>query len=146
MATPNHPSLKAYQKRRKAVSVNHQKEAFQMYLSGYSITDIASKIGVGFATVTSYLNKALEEEQEALKDLKVKVKEIELKRLDLLQAAYYEKAMSGDKDSFLVVHKIMERRAKYLGLDSPTEIKGEVNQKVIVGMTFEEWEKLTSEE
>ena len=117
-----------------------------MYLSGYSITDIASKIGVGFATVTSYLNKALEEEQEALKDLKVKVKEIELKRLDLLQAAYYEKAMSGDKDSFLVVHKIMERRAKYLGLDSPTEIKGEVNQKVIVGMTFEEWEKLTSEE
>ena len=50
----------------------------------------------------------------------------ELDRLDRLQLAAWNNAMRGDVASIHVILRAMERRAKYLGLDSAVKIEHEV--------------------
>jgi hypothetical protein len=47
----------------------------------------------------------------------------ELDRLDSLQVAIWDKAMGGDEKAILAILKIMERRARYLGLDKPMKVE-----------------------
>ena len=50
------------------------------------------------------------------------VRKLESRRLDRLQTAVWEKAMTGDKDAVLSALRILERRARLLGLDLPFKI------------------------
>lgn len=47
------------------------------------------------------------------------VRQIEIERLDAMWRAVYEKATNGDYKAIDQCLKIMERRSRYLGLDSP---------------------------
>lgn len=49
------------------------------------------------------------------------VRQLELERLDALLAAYWNRALIMPSIAELVL-KIMDRRAKYLGLDAPTRV------------------------
>jgi hypothetical protein len=51
---------------------------------------------------------------------------MELERLDLLQEVYWEPAIQGNMRAGEFVLRIMDRRAKFLGLDAPTKIQAEV--------------------
>jgi hypothetical protein len=51
---------------------------------------------------------------------------MELSRLDELQSTYWEPAVQGNMRAGEFVLKIMDRRAKFLGLDAPTKIQAEV--------------------
>jgi hypothetical protein len=51
---------------------------------------------------------------------------MELERLDELQEVYWEPAMQGNMRAGEFVLRIMDRRAKFLGLDAPTKIQAEV--------------------
>lgn len=50
----------------------------------------------------------------------------ELDRLDRLQLAAWPNAMRGDNKSILTIVRLMERRAKLLGLDMPLKIEQDV--------------------
>ena len=47
---------------------------------------------------------------------------VESRRLDVMQAAVWEKARAGDCDAIRTVLRISERRSKLLGLDSPVRV------------------------
>lgn len=51
---------------------------------------------------------------------------MELERLDILQEVYWEPAVQGNMRAGEFVLRIMDRRAKFLGLDAPTKIQAEV--------------------
>lgn len=50
----------------------------------------------------------------------------ELDRLDRLQVAVWQKAMRGESNAVGNVLRIMERRARLLGLDAPQRVRAEV--------------------
>ena len=54
------------------------------------------------------------------------IRQIETERLDLAQSAIWGKVLQGDNPSIANLLRIMERRAKLLGLDQPTRIQAEV--------------------
>jgi hypothetical protein len=54
------------------------------------------------------------------------IRELETERLDNLLNAVWADAMNGDIPAGTQALRIMERRAKLLGLDSPTKIQAEV--------------------
>lgn len=54
------------------------------------------------------------------------IREQELDRIDRLQLAAWQNAMKGDVKSIMAIIKLMERRAKLLGLDTPIKIQQEV--------------------
>lgn len=71
---------------------------------------------------------------------------LDLERLDVLWQIQYLNAQGGDVQAMAACMKIMERRAKLLGLDAPVKVesKTEVSQKdgvLVIGatMTPEDW-------
>jgi len=50
----------------------------------------------------------------------------ELDRLDRMQVALWPRAMKGDDRAINTIIRLMERRAKYLGIEAPTKIQAEV--------------------
>lgn len=54
------------------------------------------------------------------------IRQVETERLDLMQSAVWGKVLGGDVSSIMTVVRIMERRAKLLGLDQPFKQQIEV--------------------
>lgn len=54
------------------------------------------------------------------------IRSLETERLDLAQSAIWGKVLQGDNASISNLLRIMERRAKLLGLDQPVRIQAEV--------------------
>jgi len=54
------------------------------------------------------------------------LREAELDRIDRLQLALWPKAMKGDAQSINTIIRLMERRARLLGLDTPIKIEQDV--------------------
>jgi len=57
----------------------------------------------------------------------VETRKIEMDRLDIAQAAIWTNVIAGEVPSVIALIKIMERRARLLGLDMPTKAQIEVN-------------------
>lgn len=102
--------------------VSRASAACKMRAEGYSIAEIRQQLGYATnAKVSSDIRKALRSvEREAAED----VLQMELQRLDELWKPVFAKATDGDEKGFLFAVDraltIMDRRAKYLGLDSQT--------------------------
>jgi hypothetical protein len=54
------------------------------------------------------------------------LREQEVDRIDRLQVAVWPSAMKGDTRAILTIIRLMERRAKLLGLDKPIKIEQEI--------------------
>jgi hypothetical protein len=65
------------------------------------------------------------DESEIIKDLDSR-RAMDLEELDKLAARFFQPACIGDSKAAAIYLKIEERRAKLLGLDTPTHIKVEV--------------------
>lgn len=107
---------------------------------GYHIYEIAEMLKVSPVTVRADLQKVMELTATELQESTVEYRILEAERLDDLQKAYYLAATQPlvDTDgniipeniqSAVLVLKIMERRAKLLGLDKP-EAKNEEQSAV----------------
>ncbi len=99
-------------------AVEKQRQALELRLHGTSYAAIATKCGYSkasgaHAAVKSALRKTLSEPAEELRVL-------EAERLDALLASVWDKASKGDPKAVDNALRIMERRAKLLGLDAPT--------------------------
>ena len=105
-------------------ALDKQMRALELRKAGVSYSDIAKSLGYksasgAFAAVRSALIKTLREPADELRAL-------ELERLDALWFTYYPMAKRGDLQAMDRCIKIMERRAKMLGIDAPqrTETTG----------------------
>jgi hypothetical protein len=95
----------------------HQKRARALELrkAGATFEQIAQQVGY------SGRSKAYEAVQKALRDVTIddaeEVLALELQRLDAMQMGLWGKARVGDVQAVNALLRIMDRRAKYLGLD-----------------------------
>ncbi len=102
-----------------------------MRLHGLSFQEIARKLPeAGFRRVTvgriyAIVAKALRSCREPPAR---ELRQLELCRLDQLQAAHYKAAMGGDAASAARVLSIMDRRAKLLGLDAGAEAANSLDE------------------
>jgi hypothetical protein len=133
-----------HERRRRPVSVlahDRAYDAHQLHLTGLDWTTIATRTGyasgrVAALGVDAYLQKiavelAPEHRRQAL--------QLELDRVDALQAAYWGMALAGDYHAAEVVLKVIARRCKILGFDKPDEKDAPVARTVVVGGTSEEY-------
>lgn len=70
--------------------------------------------------------RELDKVQEEVAERARTVREMELRRIDRMQAGLWQDAINGDTDAARTVVRLMKRRASLLGLDEPDEIRAHV--------------------
>jgi hypothetical protein len=92
--------------------------AVQLRVEGKTFRQIGAAMGFSeqraHFIVTEELQRLNRERSEAASELQ----QLESQRLDALHAAVWEKAQAGDLDAINAVVKLMNRRAKLLGIDA----------------------------
>lgn len=85
-----------------------------MALTGYTYQAIADQLGYASrGTVHRIVTKALKEQQVESVD---ELRQLELDRLDMLQYAYWDRALDGDHQAALLVLRVMDQRLRLLAL------------------------------
>lgn len=98
-------------------------------MAGMSYYYIARELGVAKSTAYSDVSKALKEIQERYTEDAIKIRIIEVNRIDRMVLAIWQKAIKGDLNAIDRVNRLIERKSRLLGLDAP--IKQEIENKVI---------------
>lgn len=97
--------------------------ALQMRLDGYTFLEIGQDLGISTSAAHKHVQKGLENLARDSEEKAQMLIMMECARLDRLHRANWGAAISGDDlpavDRIL---KVMERRAKLLGLDAPNKI------------------------
>ncbi len=101
------------------------KDALELRIAGYTLEEIAASFGYASpSSVSKAIRRAI---METPAELAKELRTMEEFRLDGMQMAIWEKAEAGDLGAIDRVLKIMERRARLLGLDirreSPVQIQ-----------------------
>ena len=109
-------------KEQRQISINI---ALDYKLEGMSYRAIAKKMGVHRCTAHSYVTEAIKIIQEEYTEKAEALVTLEREKLDLLEVGLIKATRDGDVKAATAMLKIMERRAKLLGLDKATEIKVE---------------------
>lgn len=103
--------------------IEREQEILKLRRGGLTFDLIGQRVGLTTAgahdAYQRALTRILAEDVEAIRRL-------ETERLDLAQSAIWGKVLQGDNPSIANLLRIMERRAKLLGLDQPTRIQAEV--------------------
>ena len=108
---------------RRIEAVFDQAKALEYRKMGLNYSQIAEKMELNSAQAAWYMVEAALKRtlQEAADD----VRKLELERLDAMFIPVYGNALRGDLASQQQVLRIMERRAKLLGIDAPVATKTE---------------------
>lgn len=111
-------------KEQKQVNIN---TALECRLKGMSYRAIAAEMGKNLATVYKYVHSATKIIRENYTEKAEVLVSLERQKLDRLEVGLIEAARNGDIKSATVMLKIMERRAKLLGLDEPSKSEVKVD-------------------
>ena len=97
---------------------------YELRMQGNTFEQIASEVGYSGPSGAWQAHQRIKSEWifESIEE----ARQLELMRLDELQVAVWDRAINGDLPAAHCVLKIMDRRAKLLGLDKPEKI--EVNK------------------
>jgi hypothetical protein len=88
-----------------------------------SYRDIGAELGVSHQLVYRDVQASIKQFLDEAREHHTQIMAIEAARLDDLQRVMWEQAAMGDRRAIETVLKIMERRAKLLGLDTPVATK-----------------------
>lgn len=105
---------------RRIEAVERQRQAVELRKAGASFRQIAEQLGYSSAggaykAVMTALRKTLREPADEMRGL-------ELDRLDMLTFALWSEAQQGNLGAIDRLLRVMERRAKLLGLDAPSKV------------------------
>ena len=105
-------------------------KALEMRKARASYAQIATALGVPKSTAWKLVQSALKQTMQEPSD---DVRKLELESLDRLQFALWQQATQGNHGAVDRVLRVMERRAKLLGLDAPvrTEHSGSVDVRTL---------------
>src|SRR3954452_13754623 len=102
--------------RNRALDKERRTRAVELVLNGHTYQQVADQMGyANRGTVYRIVQETLRARQADSID---ELRQLEMSRLDALQATYWSNALSGDSVATAVVLKVMEQRAKLLGLHS----------------------------
>ena len=106
-----------------------QKTALELRLAGDTFQVIADKLGCSKHTAHSLYEKAMD---ATIKEPAARIREAELLRLDGMFAGFWPQAQQGDAVAAAGCLKIMEHRAKLLGLYAEEPVRGSSEQAIQV--------------
>lgn len=130
----------ATSKAQKAATAARRTQAIALRLAGADWTTIATALqyadrGAACKDVTRALEKYVAEQRVGLAELR----ELEVQRLDRLQRGLWSEAVSGNPKAIDAVLRIIDRRAKLLGLDAPVKVQTDgVVRYEIAGVDLEQ--------
>ena len=99
-------------------------QALDLRLRGWTYRAIAAQLGVSERTSYYDIQHELGRLDAALKEKAERARELEAERLDQLTAALQGGILAGEPRAIVAAVRVMDRRAKLLGLDAPTTITG----------------------
>ena len=99
-----------------------RQQALTLRRGGASFQSIANQLGVSKSTAHKAVSTALAALREQNDELAKALQTLEADRLDVLQLGIWTDAARGDLAAIQTVLRIMERRARLLGLDAPTKV------------------------
>lgn len=107
--------------------LDKERRVIEMRRAGATFDDIARALGFsnGSGAWQAYQRAMKRALTEAGTE---EIRQLELDRLDRLQGAVWNDAMRGDRSAIQTVLKILDRRARYLGLDAPIRQEVKVEQ------------------
>lgn len=120
------------QRRDPLVKAEQERRILAMWIAGESPSSIADSVGLSESTVQRVRKAALQEAVPARDAKAEELRELELQRLDELQAAHWAIATNpmlyagGTHKSAGIVLSCIDRRAKMLGLDAPVRVDARV--------------------
>lgn len=110
-----------------ATIADEQARAFRLKLDGLSVREIANHMGMARSTVQDRLDAAYD---ELVHPLAEEVRQLELARLDRWQKRLEDRLEDGEAPERIIPIglKVLDRRAKYLGLDAPLRVDANVTE------------------
>lgn len=120
----------------KSKILERQIQVLELRQSGWSFRAIGEKLDISHVQAWQDFQNALTELREVSNDKADDLRQLELERLDALTKALEPMAMVGNTNSINAYLRVMERRAKLLGLDAPEKKE----------FKFEELSKLSDDE
>lgn len=124
------------------ISAPKQAQALQYYAAGWRADDIALALGVASGTVRGWIRAGLAQAAADRAELAADYIERELAGLDALERLIFQDAADPDAGAAgraaaaRVILELKARRAKYLGLDKPQEIKTTLTLEQLVSGTI----------
>lgn len=110
------------------------REVFQLRRQGMSMWDIAEQLEISEADVKRGMAAAQKAAAQLLNDgTKVELLSLEVMRLDELQNAYWQAALSGDTRAADIVLKVIDKRTKMLGLDESVTVDARSQTVIVTG-------------
>lgn len=111
-------------KAQQAFTADRRGKAIRMKIEGHTYTEIAEELGyssrgAAYVDIKRALEKHVIEEGLAIEAWR----ELELAKLDALQRAIWPAATGGDPRAIEAALKILDRRARMLGLDSAIKLE-----------------------
>jgi hypothetical protein len=101
-------------------AAERQRRTLELRLAGYSFAAIADQVGYKHPSGASEaLKQAL---KVTLQEPASEIRALEAERLDRLLLAWWPRAEAGQPEAFDKVLRLMERRARLLGLDQPFKV------------------------
>lgn len=106
----------------KAVKLQRQQAALEFRRAGLGYVEIGNQLGIGKSQAHRLVTEALKEAAaQVVEDADV-LRAEEVSRLDGMLRGLWQDARKGNVGAVDRVLKIMERRAKLLGLDAPVKL------------------------
>ena len=107
---------------RRIAAQERRRKAVELRRAGASYRQIGQQLDMAKSSVHKTVNVALDELKRDQDDQARLLQVQESDRLDRLQFNLWTRAVGGDVTAIQTVLKIMERRARLLGLDAPTKV------------------------
>lgn len=105
------------------VDLELAEKAIALRCTGATYRAIAKEINVSVSTAHDLVSKAVAERREQKAQRTDELVELELERCDQLQRALAKKAADGNERAIATTLRIMERRARLLGLDAAPKLE-----------------------
>lgn len=103
----------------KVILEANKSEALELRKKGYSFRQIADALGSTKSTVFVWVKEGLEALAEEQKQVAAELRQLELERIDVAFFAIANAVRDGDLSAIDRWEKLIARRCKLLGLDSP---------------------------
>ncbi|MEO1082405.1 MAG: hypothetical protein AAFY29_22815 [Pseudomonadota bacterium] len=107
---------------RKLQAEENRAEAVRLRKRGKTYQFIADELGITKQSAHAAVQKAMKEIRTRRMEDTETLLTLELERLDMLLDALWDKAMNGQHMPIDRILKIMERRARLLGIDAPLKV------------------------
>jgi len=128
-----------------ALAKERRQKAFELRKSGASFVEIGKSLGISTQAAHQHVQKKIKALAKKTDEDAMEVMRMELERLDQMLLGLYRDAISGKVTAVDRVLKIMDRRAKFLGLDFDSRKPNSGDETPVMEVPIAdmgEWEEL----